>query len=264
MKKYGIRSLAILLMLALMLTLGACSSSAGDYRVVETFREEMFSMAFRQGDMVGQYITAALKVLAADGTVHDLAIQWLGEDETKFEKNENALEDFGVIPVRTLILGTDQGAYPMSYRDGKEYSGFDVELARAVCELLGWTLQIQSMDETKAYAELSSGNVDVAWGGMSFDPEGNGKNLDISSGYLENSIVLVIRKGNSSNMKNQRLIHPKNGVFTAILEENPDFSEGLGEVIVRSGGNQACFNALDRGECAGILVDRVAFEVLSR
>lgn len=264
MKKYGIRSLALLLMLALLLPLGACSSSAGGYRVVETFREEVFSMAFRQGDMVGQYVTAALKVLAADGTVHDLAVQWLGEDKTQFTKDEKALEAFGEIPARTLILGTDQGAYPMSYRDGKEYSGFDVELARAVCDLLGWTLQIQPMDETQAYAELSSGNVDVAWGGMSFDPEGNGKDLDISPGYLENSIVLVIRKGSPSNMKNQRLIHPKNGVFTAILEENPDFAEGLGEVIARSGGNQACFNALEREECAGILMDRVAFDVLSR
>lgn len=266
MKKYCSGALALLLLIILLLPLCACSTSSGGYRIVETFREETFALAFRQGDMVGQYITAALKVLAADGTVHNLAVRWLGEDHTSFEADETALEVFDEIPARTLIMGTDQGAYPMSYRDGAEYGGFDVDLARAVCDLLGWTIQFQSMDETEAYAELSSGNVDVAWGGMSFDPEGNGRDLDIGPSYLENSIVLVTKKGGPSvaGMQNQRLIYPKNGVFTEILGENPDFSDKLGEAIARSGGNQSCFAALNRDECAGILVDRVAFDILTR
>ena len=141
------RAVAAALALAVsLLGLGGCGGSAGGYRVIETLQEETFSMAFRQGDMVGQYVTAALQVLAANGDIHTLAEKWLGEDNTSFPEDAEALDAFGDIPARTMILGLDPGAWPMSFADGAGYSGFDVELAQAVCQLLGWEIQYQPMD----------------------------------------------------------------------------------------------------------------------
>ena len=74
------------------------------------------------------------------------------------------LDALGDIPQRTFIMGSMRSASPMSYADGDGYSGFDVELAQAVCARLGWMLQYQSIANRNAYVELSSGNVDCAWG----------------------------------------------------------------------------------------------------
>ena len=44
---------------------------------------------------------------------------------------------------RTFIMGVDPEYPPFSYLgdDGK-YTGFDVEIAQAACDLLGWDLQV--------------------------------------------------------------------------------------------------------------------------
>lgn len=59
----------------------------------------------------------------------------------------------------------------MSYLDGETYSGFDVELAREVCSRLGWEAKFISIKAENAYVELSSGNIDVAWGGLALARE---------------------------------------------------------------------------------------------
>jgi polar amino acid transport system substrate-binding protein len=256
----------LLVLAALLLSLTGCGSSKGGYRIIETLREETFSMAFRQGDMVGQYVTAALKVLAADGTVHSLALEWFGEDNTSFPEDAEALDAFGDIPARTMILGLDPGAWPMSYADGGSYSGFDVELARAVCLLLGWEIQYQPMDEMNAYTELSSGNVDVAWGGMSFEADGNGADLDLGPAYLENKILAVTTSdgpGSLRSLSGQRLALPLSGRYSQILAENGSLS-AMERVTKLADGNEACFAALDAGECDGILVDSVALDAKTK
>ena len=88
----------------------------------------------------------------------------------------------------------------MSYADGDGYSGFDVELAQAVCARLGWTLQYQSIANRNAYVELSSGNVDCAWGGMVLEQTDSkdSKNkkmqkMTLTAPYLENQLLLIVR-----------------------------------------------------------------------
>lgn len=88
------------------------------------------------------YVNAALKVLAADGTIHSLALKWFGTDNTTFDSDAGALDALGDIPQRTFIMGLNEERFPMSYADGDGYSGFDVELAQAVCARLGWTRSI--------------------------------------------------------------------------------------------------------------------------
>jgi len=90
--KKKIRYLALALVLCLMLPLTGCGKITGRYRVLETLDTQSFSIGFRDGDYVQYYVEAALKVLAADGTVQRLAMQWFGEDRTSFSKDINALK----------------------------------------------------------------------------------------------------------------------------------------------------------------------------
>lgn len=133
-----------------MFSCAACSKTVGSYRVVKTLGTEQFRIGFRDGDQAAVYVNAALKVLAADGTIHSLALKWFGTDNTTFDSDANALDALGDIPQRTFIMGLNEERFPMSYADGDGYSGFDVELAQAVCARLGWTLQYQPISNQNA------------------------------------------------------------------------------------------------------------------
>ena len=99
------------------------------------------------------------------------------------------LEQVGQAAPRTLLVGVDADAFPMSYIEGDSYSGFDVELAREVCSRLGWTAKFISIKAENAYVELSSGNIDVAWGGLALERED--VKYEVTAPYLTNDIVIV-------------------------------------------------------------------------
>ena len=116
--KHTKRIAALLLALALCFSCAACSKTVGSYRVVKTLGTEQFRIGFRDGDQAAVYVNAALKVLAADGTIHSLALKWFGTDDTTFDSDANALDALGDIPQRTFIMGLNEERFPMSYADG--------------------------------------------------------------------------------------------------------------------------------------------------
>ena len=97
--KRKIKYIALALVLCLMLPLAGCGKISGRYRILETLETQSFSIGFRDGDYVQYYVEAALKVLAADGTVQRLAMQWFGEDKTTFSKDISALEKVGATAI---------------------------------------------------------------------------------------------------------------------------------------------------------------------
>lgn len=75
--------------------------------------------------------------------------------------------------------------------DGEEYTGFDLELAQAVCDIYGWELKKQPIDWDSKDMELNSGAIDCIWNG--FTMTGREKNYTWSDAYLANSIVMMTR-----------------------------------------------------------------------
>ena len=93
--KHTKRIAALLLALALCFSCAACSKTVGSYRVVKTLGTEQFRIGFRDGDQAAVYVNAALKVLAADGTIHSLALKWFGTDNTTFDSDAAAYVHHG-------------------------------------------------------------------------------------------------------------------------------------------------------------------------
>lgn len=267
--KYSKRIAALLLALTLCCC-AACSKTVGSYRVVKTLSTEQFRIGFRDGDQAAVYVNAALKVLAADGTIHSLALKWFGTDNTTFDSDAGALDALGDIPQRTFIMGLNEERFPMSYADGDGYSGFDVELAQAVCARLGWTLQYQSIANRNAYVELSSGNVDCAWGGMvleqtdSKDSKNSKKKqkMTLTAPYLENQLLLIVR-GDSKyrtggSLKGTTVLLGTDETYMAALSSEEKLMKNFGAAQRVTGGSKACFEALAAGSCAAIVADSAA------
>ena len=79
------RILALLLCFCMVLPLFGCGKQVGNYKIVRTLGEESYCIGYRVGDQIALYVDAALRKLTADGTVHNLAIQWLGADNTAMD-----------------------------------------------------------------------------------------------------------------------------------------------------------------------------------
>ena len=268
--KYSKRIAALLLALALCFSFTACSKTVGSYRVVKTLSTEQFRIGFRDGDQAAVYVNAALKVLAADGTIHSLVLKWFGTDNTTFDSDAGALDALGDIPQRTFIMGLNEERFPMSYADGDGYSGFDVELAQAVCARLGWTLQYQSIANRNAYVELSSGNVDCAWGGMvleqtdSKDSKNSKKKqkMTLTAPYLENRLLLIVRGDSKyrtgSSLKGTTVLLGTDETYMNALSGEEKLMKNFGAAQRVTGGSKACFEALAAGSCAAIVADSAA------
>ena len=271
------RALAVLLLAAMLLALPGCAKTEGRFRVLKTFGEESYRIGYRLDDQVAVYIDAALRALAADGTVHKLATEWMGADNTLIEADANALKDLGAIPKRTLIIGVNESAFPLSYAEGKDFSGFDVELARAVCQLLGWQVRFQAIAPSDVYVQLSSGNVDCVWGGMTLDgvnqtesgkDKPRSQQLALSAAYLKGEIVLISRAdsriSSTLRLRGQSVMLDSGEVYIEALQSDAGLVRRCGAIERVNGGAQQCFTALMNGECAAIVTDTVAMAFYNR
>lgn len=92
---------------------------------------------------------------------------------------------------RTFTVGFDAEFPPYGYKnDAGEYVGFDLDLARAVCEKNGWEFVAQPVDWDAKDMELSSGAIDCIWNG--FTMNGREDAYTWSVPYIDNSQVFVV------------------------------------------------------------------------
>ena len=103
-------------------------------------------------------------------------------------------KDAGDEKSEKLVVGLDDTFAPMGYRDEKgELVGFDIDLARAVGEVLGREVEFKSIKWEAKELELNSKNIDCIWNGMSITPERE-ETMSLSKKYLNNRIVLLTLK----------------------------------------------------------------------
>ena len=94
-----------------------------------------------------------------------------------------------------FVVGFDADFPPYGYKDGAEYKGFDLDLARAVCEKKGWTFVANPINWDAKDMELNSGAIDCIWNG--FTMQGREKAYTWSSAYVDNSQVVLVKSGSA-------------------------------------------------------------------
>ena len=260
MQHFSVRILCLLLVLALAFTAAGCGSSGYGVKTTQTLVEQDYSLAFRVNDPTVYYVSAAIQVLAAQGKVDELATKWFGSHAVSFEKNASALDNLAVPENKTFIIGVDVNSFPLVYISNGIYWGFDIELAIAVTDLLGWTLKEQQIEKENVYNELASGNIDCAWGGIALDQSEIDAEKYVQIGpYLHSDIVIAARDGAIvGNLKGKTLAMPSTTEALAALNTNPKLVNRLGNVIRLVGGTTECFTYLYSGQCDAILTDTAA------
>ena len=95
---------------------------------------------------------------------------------------------------KTFVMGIDPEYPPFSYMgDDGEYTGFDVEVCKAVCDYLGWKFEVFGVNWDEKLVQLDSMECDCVWSGMTILDSMKEAGYVISAPYYDNTQVLVVK-----------------------------------------------------------------------
>ena len=254
--------IASALLFALILGMTGCGLGGNDkYTVVKTLSQQQFCVAFRPNDKAGPAVIAAMQELQAEGKVPELSHKWFGSDISQLTGKKGAVSALSEKPkARTLLIGCDGGRLPFSGKENGEFTGFDVEFAKAVCEKLGWTARFIAIDVSQAAVELGSGNVDCVWGGYAYEKDNS--DVTVSPVYLKNTVVLASKKDvklySLGSLAGRTLTLSDNAYHNAMLTQYKELKTEPAYIVRVQNGTADCFAALNDGKCDAIVTDRLA------
>ena len=93
-----------------------------------------------------------------------------------------------------FIMGIDPEYPPFSYLgDDGEYTGFDVEVCKAACDLLGWDMEVFGVNWDEKLIQLDAGECDCVWSGMTILDSMKEAGYVLSEPYYDNTQVLLVK-----------------------------------------------------------------------
>lgn len=129
-----------------------------------------------------------------------------------------------------LVMGTSGDYPPFEYVDtakGEEIIGFDIDLANAIAEKLGYEVQVKDIDFSGLIPALETGQVDFVLAGMT-PTEERKKNVDFSDIYYTANHLIVSKS--DSNLTSLEDLNGKTvGVQLASIQEGK--AEEIAETV---------------------------------
>ena len=163
----------------------------------------------------------------------------------------------------SITIGFDNTFVPMGFEEmNGQYTGFDIDLAEAVSEKLGFKVQFQPIDWDMKETELQNGTIDAIWNGYSATDERREK-VAFSIPYMENQQVLVTKKSKQirsvEDMKDKTLGAQAGSSGYLDFEAQPDLLKN--RVKDQKANQYQSFNEalidLKNNRIDAVLIDRV-------
>jgi glutamine transport system substrate-binding protein len=99
--------------------------------------------------------------------------------------------------VPTYTVATEAAYAPFEVRDSKgNFTGFDMDLIRAVANVENFKLNIKDMGFDGIIAAVQTGNVDMAISAISIDPD-RSKQVDFSTPYYQSGLIIAVKSDNN-------------------------------------------------------------------
>ena len=160
----------------------------------------------------------------------------------------------------TFVMGIDPEYPPFSYMgDDGEYTGFDVEIAQAVCDYLGWELEIFEVNWEQKLVQLDAKECDCVWSGMTIVDSMKEKGFVISEPYYYNTQVLVVKEDSgiesSKDLAGKTVAVQLGTSGEALLAEDlKELSDTFGETLTCDSFLK-CFTELEGNVADAVFVD---------
>ena len=158
----------------------------------EPFADEEYAICVSKDNTeLTEEMNKALKELKEDGTLDSIVDNYIGDD-TKGKSPYESPKDVDYSKGK-LVMATNAAFEPYEYHEGDEIVGIDADIARAICDKLGYELQIEDMEFESIIAAVQSGKADFGAAGMTVT-EDRLKNIDFTDTYATAKQVIITRK----------------------------------------------------------------------
>ncbi len=261
--------LALLMVVAMLFGFAGCGNKKADVSlkiINEELGAEEYGIAYRNGDEeVCKYMDAAVQELVKNGEYKKLAEKYpdivdnlifLGED---YEAPETDV-DLANAGTRTFTMGIDPEYNPFSYMgDDGEYTGFDVDVCKAACNLLGWEFKVFGVNWDNKLIQLDAKECDCIWSGMTILDSMKDAGYVISAPYYYNTQVLVVKEdsgiASSKDLKGKVVAVQLGTSGESLLNDDlKDLTKTFDE-LVTCDSFLKCFTELESGTVDAVFVD---------
>lgn len=154
------------------------------------YTEESYAIAVsKDNPELTEALNGAIAELKEDGTLDAILNKYIAKEEgaTGYVTPEGT-----EYPNGTLVMATNATFDPYEYIENGEVVGIDAEFAKALCDKLGYDLEIEDMEFDSIIAAVNSGKADFGMAGMTVTPERQ-EQIDFTDTYCtaaQNIIVL--------------------------------------------------------------------------
>ena len=200
--------------------------------------------------MIGIIFALVLVAFLVMGTASAGLLDFLGGDNAS--DNATANDD------DTFIVGFDAEFPPYGYKDDSgNYVGFDLDLAKEVCERNGWKFVAQPIDWDAKDAEIDSGSIDCIWNGFTI----NGRESDYtwSEPYIDNKQVVVVKSDSGINslddLSGKTVETQKDSSALAALQEDNKTLADTFATLTEVADYNTAFMDLESGACDAVAID---------
>ncbi len=157
----------------------------------EEFALEEYAICIaKENTELKEKINDALAQLKEDGTLDSIISNYIGDDtkgKTPYESPADVDRSNG-----TLTMATNATFEPYEYYQNQEVVGIDVDMAQAVCDVLGMELKVEDMEFDAIINAVTSGKADIGVAGMTVT-EDRLLSVDFSDSYTTATQVIVVR-----------------------------------------------------------------------
>jgi len=122
------------------------------------------------------------------------ALSGCGQDTKKAADKKPAAKE-----TKVLRFGTNASFAPFEFqkKDSKDYSGFDMDLARAIGKQMGMKVEIVNTPFDGLIPALNSGTIDAAISGMTIT-DSRKKQVNFCTPYYKSGLIVMVKKDNTS------------------------------------------------------------------
>ena len=182
------------------------------------------------------------------GTASAGLFDFLGGSSNNATANDNS----------TFIVGFDAEFPPYGFKDANgSYTGFDLDLAKEVCERNNWTFKAQPIDWDAKDAELDSGSIDCIWNGFTID--GRENDYLWSNPYFDNKQIFVVKKESNisdiSGLKDKIVETQKDSSALAALQGGNKSIADTFKTLTEVADYNTAFMDLESGACDAVAMD---------
>ena len=162
------------------------------------------------------------------------------------------------VSLDTLIVGFDAEYPPYGFvADDGSYTGFDLDLAQAVCEMEGWEFKAEPIDWDAKDALLGAGTINCIWNG--FTIEGREDKYSFTEPYMINAQVVVTKKDAGiaalADLKDKIVLTQKGSAALEVLQgDKKDVADTFKELQTIADYNNA-FMQLESGAVDAVACD---------